>query len=146
MSKAFVIVASLLLLPGLAEASGKAAKGGFKVVPAGETKWADVPGMDGVKMAALDGAPDKGASRFLIKLAGGLSVPVHFHNPDHYVYVVSGTMVLGIDGKDVTLPAGSYFSFTGKKKHTTLCQAGADCVLFIDARGKWDVVPVAAAK
>ena len=146
MSKAFVIVAALLLLPGQAEASDKAAKGRSKVVLAGEAKWADVPGMDGVKMAALDGAPDKGASRFLIRLAGGHAVPVHFHNPDHYVFVVSGTMVLGIDGKDVTLPAGSYFSFTGRKKHTTLCQAGADCVLFLDARGKWDVVPVGAAK
>jgi quercetin dioxygenase-like cupin family protein len=146
MSKAFVIAAALLLLPGQAEASGKAAKGNFKVVPSGEAIWSDVPGMDGVKMAALDGVPDKGASRFLIKLAGGLAVPVHFHNPDHYVFVVSGTMVLGIDGKDIMLPAGSYFSFTGKKKHTTLCQSGADCVLFLDARGKWDVVQAGAAK
>ena len=41
------------------------------------------------------------------------------------------------------LPAGSGFVFTGKKKHTTACAAGADCVMFIDARAKWDVIPVA---
>jgi quercetin dioxygenase-like cupin family protein len=75
-----------------------------------------------------------------------MAVPSHFHNPDHYVFVVSGTLVLGIDGKDASLPAGSYFSFLGKKKHTTRCEAGADCVLFVDARGTWDVIPVGAAK
>jgi hypothetical protein len=57
------------------------------------------------------------------------------------VTVVAGTVVLGIDGKDVSLPTGSFFSFTGKKVHSTRCDAAADCVLFIDARGKWDVVP-----
>jgi hypothetical protein len=55
-------------------------------------------------------------------------------------------MTFGGDGKEISLPAGSYFSFVGKKKHTTRCDAGADCVLFMDARGKWDVVPVETAK
>jgi quercetin dioxygenase-like cupin family protein len=147
MSKtAFVVVAGLLLLPGLAEASDKAAKSSAAVVPAGDAKWADAPGMDGVKMAILEGMPAKGASRFFIKLPGGMAVPSHFHSPDHYAFVVSGTLVLGIDGKDVSLPSGSYFSFLGKKKHTTRCEAGADCVLFVDARGKWDVIPVGTAK
>jgi hypothetical protein len=45
------------------------------------------------------------------------------------------------DGKENKLPAGSYFSFKGKKAHMTKCEAGADCVLSMDARGKWDVVP-----
>ena len=55
--------------------------------------------------------------------------------------VVSGTLVLAVDGKETRLPPGSYFAFTGKKQHLTKCEAGADCVLFADARGKWDVVP-----
>jgi quercetin dioxygenase-like cupin family protein len=146
MKTAFVVVAGLLLLPGLADASNKGAKGGATLVPAADVKWADVPGMDDVKMAVLGGAPDKGASHFLIKLSAGRTVPLHFHNPDHYAYVVSGTMTFGADGKEVSLPPGSYFSFVGKKKHTTRCDAGADCVIFMDARGKWDVVPVEAPK
>jgi quercetin dioxygenase-like cupin family protein len=145
MSKtAFVMVAGLLLLPGLAEASGKGGKA--TLVPAADVKWADVPGNDGVQMAVLGGAPDKGASHFLIKLSAGRTVALHFHHPDHYAYVVSGTMTFVADGKEVSLPAGSYFSFVGKKKHTTRCDAGADCVIFMDARGKWDVVPVVAPK
>jgi hypothetical protein len=55
-------------------------------------------------------------------------------------------MTFGADGKEVSLPPGSYFSFVEKKKHTTRCDAGADCVIFMDARGKWDVVPVETAK
>ncbi len=50
-------------------------------------------------------------------------------------------MVFTVDGKDTTLPAGSYFSYTGKKQHITKCEAGADCVLSVDSRGKWDVLP-----
>jgi hypothetical protein len=39
---------------------------------------------------------------------------------------------------------GSYFSFTKAKPHATACAAGADCVLAMDVRDKWDVVPEAA--
>jgi quercetin dioxygenase-like cupin family protein len=63
------------------------------------------------------------------------------------VNVLAGTLVLAIDGKEQKLPAGSYFSFTGRKPHATRCDAGADCMLAVDARGKWDVVaPKATAK
>jgi hypothetical protein len=68
---------------------------------------------------------------------------MHFHNADHWVAVIAGTLVLTPEGgTEKVLPAGSGFGFTGKKKHTTKCAEGADCVLFIDARGMWDVIPV----
>jgi quercetin dioxygenase-like cupin family protein len=92
-------------------------------------------------MAAVHGDPSKGPSHFLVKFAGGFSAPLHHHSADHFVTVVSGTLVLNVDGKDQKLPAGSFFSFSGRKPHATRCEAGADCVLAIDARGAWDVVP-----
>ena len=110
------------------------------LVPPGEIKWQDVPNAKGVQIAAVQGDPSKGASHFFLKFAPGFSAPVHFHSANHYGTVVSGTVVLSVDGKDSKLPAGSYFAFTGKKLHATRCEAGADCVLSIDARGKWDVV------
>jgi hypothetical protein len=55
--------------------------------------------------------------------------------------VISGTFVQNVDGQDVTMPAGSYFSYTGKKQHTTQCTDPAGCLIFVDAHGKWDVVP-----
>ena len=121
-----------------------AAKGGSATLsPASELKWKDVEGFPGVKMAALRGDAAKGASHIMIKLPAGFSAPLHHHPSDHYVGVVTGTMVLTVDGKETKLPPGSYFAFTGKKQHLTKCDAGADCTLFVDSRGKWDVIPVA---
>ena len=111
------------------------------LLPAADIKWADVPGFPGVQLAALEGNPGKGAHHSMLKFAGGFAAPVHHHSADHYGTVVSGTLVLVVDGKEYKLPPGSHFSFTGRAKHATRCEAGADCVLAIDARGKWDVVP-----
>jgi quercetin dioxygenase-like cupin family protein len=120
-------------------------KGGHAVLlPAAEIKWADVPGFPGVQMAVLGGNPGKGPHHSMLKFVGGFSAPLHHHSADHYGTVVSGNLVLVVDGKEHKLPAGSYFAFTGRGKHETRCDAGADCVLAIDARGKWDVVPADA--
>jgi len=126
----------------LAFASHAEAKGGTaSLIAPGDMKWADVPDFPGLKMAVLQGDPGKGASHFMIKLPGGFTAPLHHHSSDHYVTVVSGNVTFTVDGKDTKLPAGSFFSYTGKKQHVTKCDAGADCVLSIDTRGKWDVVP-----
>ena len=77
----------------------------------------------------------------MLKFVSGFAAPVHHHSSDHYGSVLSGNVVLVVDGKENKLPAGSYFAFTGKQKHATRCEAGSDCVIAIDARGKWDVVP-----
>lgn len=121
-----------------AQAPEKTSKGAH-LVPAADLKWNDVPEMAGVQIAAVDGDPSKGASHFFIKFAGGFSAPLHHHTTNHFVTVVSGTVVLTVDGTEHKLPAGSFFAFSNKTKHTTSCAAGADCVLSVDARGKWDV-------
>jgi quercetin dioxygenase-like cupin family protein len=82
----------------------------------------------------------KGASHFYLKYAGGFAAPVHHHSPDHYATTVSGNLVLVVDGKEHRLPPGSYFAFTGKAKHAGRCEGTEACVMFIDARGPWDVV------
>jgi quercetin dioxygenase-like cupin family protein len=131
-----------LLVAAPAGAREKAKAGGAAVLtPAADVKWADVPGFEGVKLAVVEGDPAKGAHHSMMRFTAGFSAPLHKHSANHYVTVVAGTPVLGVDGVETKLPAGSYFAFTGKKPHTTRCEAGADCVLFLDARGKWDVVP-----
>ena len=57
--------------------------------------------------------------------------------------MVAGTLVLTVDGKEQKLPPGSFFTFTNKTKHATSCEKGADCILSMDVRGKWDVIPEA---
>ncbi len=125
----------------------KAAKGGAATLTsAADLKWADVPGMQGIAMAVAEGDPSKGPSHFFAKFAAGFAAPEHHHSADHFVTVVSGNVTLTVDGKENKLGPGSFFTFSGKKVHATKCDAGADCVLFVDARGKWDIVPEAAPK
>ena len=140
---AALIVSAVAAIPVVAQAKGS---GTSVMTAAADLKWNDVANFPGVKMAVASGDPNKGASHFFIKFAPGFAAPLHHHNTDHFVSVVAGTVVLNIDGKDAKLPAGSYFSFTGKKPHTTKCDTGADCILFVDARSKWDIIPEATPK
>ena len=144
MKSTSIAAAALVSVVSFAQAADNAV-----LAPAGDLKWQDVPDAKGVQIATIPGQgdPGKGASHFFLKFAPGFSAPVHHHTSNHYVTVVSGTLVLTVDGKDHKLPPGSYVAFTGKKPHATKCDAGADCVLAMDVRGKWDVVaPKAAAK
>lgn len=140
----FVVFVSMLALPAVAGETHAANGPAAVLMSESEMTWTDVAGFAGVKMAVLHGDPNQGASHFFMKLPAGFSAPMHFHNADHWVAVLSGTLVLTPEGgTEKRLPAGSGFSFTGMKKHTTACAAGADCVLFIDARAKWDVIETA---
>ena len=120
-----------------------ASDGGKAVfTPKSEVKWVE-SGIPGVSTAAAQGDSSKGPSHFYLKYAAGFAAPVHHHSPDHYVTTVSGNLVLVVDGKEHRLSPGSYFAFTGKAKHAARCEGNEDCVMFIDARGAWDVVPEA---
>lgn len=138
-----VFALSSMMLSAVPCAQAKDSGGGGKAIllPAADIQWTDVKEFPGVKMAVLHGNPQKGAHHSMLKLPAGFTAPLHHHTADHYVTIVSGTVVFTVDGKDVKLPAGSFFAFTGKKAHVTKCEAGADCVLSNDARAKWDVIP-----
>jgi quercetin dioxygenase-like cupin family protein len=130
-----------VVFAALVMAGSAVAKPAATLTGAADLKWSDVPGFPGVHMAVADGDPSKGASHFFLKFDKGFAAPEHHHSADHYGTMVSGTLVLTVDGKENKLGPGSYFAFTGKKVHGTRCEAAADCVMLIDARGKWDVVP-----
>ncbi len=135
------MIAMLLAGTAAAPVPGARAADGVRYIPASDVRWSEVPGAPGVQIAPLQGDPGKGPSHFLLKFSGGFSAPLHHHTANHYVTVVAGTLVLTADGREQKLGAGSYFSFTGRKKHATRCEAGTDCVLAMDVRGRWDVVP-----
>jgi quercetin dioxygenase-like cupin family protein len=111
------------------------------LMDAKDLKWSDVPEFPGVHVAPVEGDPAKGPSHGFFKFDAGFTAPLHHHTADHYVTVISGTMVMTVDGKEHKLPPGSYFAFKNKGQHITACEKGEDCVLFMDARGKWDVIP-----
>lgn len=134
----FVLAAAVIAMAGIPAYAGAA-----HLVAANEMKWTDVAEFPGLKMAVFEGDPAKGPSHFFIKFPAGFKADTHFHNADHYVAVVSGTIIMSYPGGvEKRLAAGSGFSFTGKQQHVTKCAEGAECVLFLDVRGSWDVIPV----
>jgi quercetin dioxygenase-like cupin family protein len=116
------------------------------LLPATDIKFSMVPDMKGVQLAALDGDPAKGPSHFMLKFVSGFTAPLHHHTADHSATVVAGTLVLTVDGREQKLPPGSFFSFSGKTPHSTRCDTGDECVLSMDVRGKWDIVPEKTAE
>ena len=49
--------------------------------------------------------------------------------------------MLIVDGMEHRLPARSYFALIGGKPHAASVEGKEDCVMFVDAKGPWDVVP-----
>lgn len=131
---AAVTAAMFAMSPAVAQSTGKAV-----VVPVAQAAWVNA-GIPGVHTAAVGGDMKSGASHFFLKYAAGFVAPPHHHSPDHFVTTVTGNLVLIIDGKEQAVPPGSYFAFTGKLRHAARCEGAQDCVMFIDARGPWDVV------
>lgn len=113
---------------------------GAAATPKGDLKWTEA-GIPGVRTAVAQGDMAKGSSHFYLSYPAGFVSPVHHHSPDHYATTVSGSLVLVVDGKEHRLPPGSFFAFTGKARHAVRCEGPDACVMFIDARAPWDVVP-----
>ena len=142
----------------LAQASGEAkGKSGSKagasravIMPASDIKWADLDptGAPGVKVTDLWGNHAKGAFGALIKFPGGFAAPLHTHTNDMQAVIVSGTFVHGPEGKaEVRLGPGSYLMQPGGNyRHTTACEKAAECVFFIQSKGKFDLKPADAGK
>lgn len=148
-SKTLLLTTLAVLTAGSLMASQGGEKAGpskATLVTAAELKWVDVPGTP-AKLATVKGDAAKGAHQSFFTLPGGFTAPLHSHTADHQVVVVSGTMVLTPEGGTAKkLGPGSWFEFTGAKKHVTACEAGADCVLVIVGKGAWDLVPAEAPK
>ena len=137
-TRSTAIVTALILSIALpAVAAGTSA-----VTPKTDLKWS-ATNIPGVSTAAVDGDLSKGSSHFYLKYAKGFVAPLHHHSPDHFVTTVSGQLVLIVDGKENQLAPGSFFAIKGKAPHGARCEGTEDCVMFVDARGPWDVVPEA---
>jgi len=139
LSSAAALAAAFVLVPAYPQAAFAQTPAKAEFTPAANLKWVNA-GVPGVSTAVVSGDMKKGRSHFYLKYDGGFVAPVHHHSPDHYVTTVTGNLVLIADGKEHRLPPGSYFAFLGKAKHAARCEGSEACVMFIDARGPWDVV------
>ncbi|MFO1250131.1 MAG: cupin domain-containing protein [Inhella sp.] len=123
--------AGLMALPLLAPADSV-------VQTPAELKWKDMG--NGIKAAVVSGDMDKGASRFFLKYPVGLVTPLHHHDADHYVTVLSGSITLSTGGKDHKLGPGAYFALTKKASHVAKVEGKEEAVFFIQADSPWNVV------
>jgi anti-sigma factor ChrR (cupin superfamily) len=116
-------------------------------ISAADLKWIDLDptGAPGVKVANLWGNP--GTSRFgaFFKLPAGFAAPLHTHTHPMKVVIVSGTYIQGPDGAaEFRLGPGSYLMQPGGNyRHTTSCDKAADCVIFVESTGAFDLHVVA---
>ena len=149
-----IALASPAVLLGQAKgkSSAKTAASRLVVMPAGDLKWADLDTTraPGVKVADLWGNHAKGAFGAFFKFPAGFAAPLHTHTNDMKVVIVSGTFIQAPEGKpEFRLGPGSYFLQPGGNyRHTTSCDPAAECVFFVEGKGKFDlklVQPPAAA-
>jgi len=140
----------ILALIGLALplAASHAADAGKPVTLVPEQmKWTATPGVTGVMIATAWGDPDKGAHGAFHKLPAGFTSPLHTHSANTRLVVLSGTMAMSsADGKEMKFPPGSFYTQPNTFQHTTKCLAGAACVIYVEADGKWDMKPADTAK
>src|SRR5262245_35922979 len=116
------------------------------LTPAADAKWVPMPGLEGAQQSPLWGDPTKGAHGILYKWPAGTKVPEHTHTYSDRGVVVSGTLILAVEGAaPKKLPPGSYFSMPGGTKHATSVDDGAPCVFFLEREGPFDVHMVEAA-
>ena len=140
-----IALASPAVLLGQAQGkrSAKTAESRLVVMPAGDLKWVDLDtsGAPGVKVADLWGNHTKGPFGAFFKLPAGFAAPLHTHTNDMKVVIVSGTYVQAPEGKpEFRLGAGSYFLQPGGNyRHTTSCDPAAECVFFVEGKGKFDL-------
>jgi quercetin dioxygenase-like cupin family protein len=108
-----------------------------------ELKWTEIPESGGVQMANLTGDMLKNAHSAFVKIPAGQNHPLHTHSNEVKAVVISGTFVVANEGgPEKKLGPGSYFVVPGKLKHTSSCAPGAECLLFQQGSGKFDMKPV----
>jgi hypothetical protein len=111
-----------------------------------QLKWVANPAATGVMMATTWGDPTKGPFGAFNKFTAGFTAPLHTHSASTRIVVISGTMAMsGADGKEMKFPPGSFYTQPNTFPHVTKCLAGAECIIYIEADGKWDLKPIDAA-
>ena len=145
LSRSQVTTAAFL---GLAAVGSLALAGNTPSVstPVTELKYGPTGVSDGnhgeLRAAAAYGDLTHGPHGTFIRMPAGFVSPMHTHTNDYWGVVISGVAVNGQSaGKDVPLPAGSYWFQKGGERHITKCISPNECLFFISQDGKFDYIP-----
>ncbi len=95
---------------------------------------------NGAKVAFLWGSPQDGQlNGTLVKLPTGFTGEIQSHGSTFGAVVIQGQPSHRSD-KTNTLEPGSYFGSEGEAVHKVSCDATEECVIYVRAQGKYDVV------
>ncbi len=110
-----------------------------------ELQWVD---LGGPKLAGLSGNPQKGPYIGLLQLPGGsagFTSPWHSHSGDYEAVQITGTSTHWVKGEDGTkakkMTPGSYWTMPGKVDHISQCEKGAECLVLVMQKKKFDFLP-----
>ena len=123
-----ILIAAMLLLPTAAYAADP-----VKVTPLFGQELAGLPGKEGAMLT--------------VDLAPGAGSPAHRHNAHVFVYVLEGSVVMQVKGKDaVTLQPGGTFYESSDDVHTVGKNASATApakflAVFVKDKGTGFVFP-----
>ncbi|MFT3835859.1 MAG: DUF4437 domain-containing protein [Myxococcaceae bacterium] len=96
--------------------------------------WTTPFGPQGPQFGFVEGKMgDKKPASFFVKFPAGGDSGWHIHDEDYQAVVVKGTFAEQQQGepKETLLPAGSYFTQTGKLNHRNGCTKDGDCLLYV---------------
>ena len=101
-------------------------------------------------MAPIQGDGTKGAYEGYLKLPAGFESPPHSHTNDYWSVLVQGKMthwaVNGGSEKDAKqLGVGDLTYMPAKLEHISKCYPGADCIMVVVQKGKFDFIPAKTA-
>ncbi len=106
-----------------------------------ELTWTPLGGTDGsAESAALWGDEDS-AHGFLIRAPAGFSIGSHVRPSDTRGFVISGSVVEGLEGAS-PMEAGTFWVQPGGGLRSTRCET--DCLFYVEPEGRWDQLPASA--
>jgi quercetin dioxygenase-like cupin family protein len=140
MKKSFLL--SLLvgvLLTGTSPLWAKSHKKPISIA-AEELQWVPNPAKpEQISAAVVWGDMKKGAHGAFHKFKAGTIVENHSHSANLKAVVVAGTLVTGPEGAPKKMGPGSFFTDPSNFNHVTTCEGTTDCIVYIDASGKFDL-------
>jgi quercetin dioxygenase-like cupin family protein len=106
----------------------------------GAMKFVTVPPVPTCARAAVaNGDPTKGPAVLLLKVTPGCVIPWHWHTPNEYVMVVSGTARLQMkDDKPITLTSGAFALMPSHHAHHFKCLR-ATCHIYVYSDAAFDI-------
>jgi len=129
---------------GTAQAAAGSARSGAGPVmsPAQMLKW--IRNENGAQFAFVWGDAASGPHGEFVRFPAGFTTPLHMHSSDYHGVVIGGTLMNPMDDNSTgpELPAGSYYSVPGGRRHLTRCVSTVDCVFYIHQQAKFDFIPV----